>query len=268
MAGLSITTAWNETANFVKGNMGALLTIAFALIALPSIAFQALGPGQVSPGEAAQAGLWLLLMPVVIVLSIVGTLAISALALGRENVVGPAIALGFRRFLPLFGATLLVGVTALIVMIPLVLLLGVRPEDIAGGDRAAAGRIVLVMLLFLLIFLFIWVRLMLMTPVAAAERGGPVAILRRSWELTAGRFWKLLGFALLFIVAGLVVMFAATAVLGIAIALVAGRPDPGSVSALVLLLLSGVLNAIFVVYFTTMLSRIYVQLMGGATIGS
>ncbi|HEX8535533.1 MAG TPA: hypothetical protein VF662_15335 [Allosphingosinicella sp.] len=262
MKALSITTAWNETARFVKDNLGALFTIAFALMALPSIVVQALAPRLVSPEGGAGTGLWVLLMVVVVVLSIVGTLAISALALDRENVVGKAIALGFRRFLPLFGASLLVGLAAVILMIPLILLLGIAPEDMAPGNREAAGRIALAMLLFLIVFLFVWIRLMLMTAVAAAESGGPVAILRRSWDLTAGRFWKLLGFALLFVIAAFIMMFAATAVLGIIVALVAGRPEPDNVAGLLMLLIGGVFNAVFIVYFTTIISRIYLQLAG------
>lgn len=264
----SITSAWNETAGFVKDNLGALFTIAFALMALPSIAVQALAPELAAPGGGAGTGLWLLLMMVVLVLSMVGTLAISALALDRENVVGRAIALGFRRFLPLLGASLLVGLAAAIAMIPLILLLGIQPADLAPGNKAAAGRVAVGILLFILVFLFVWVRLMLMTSVAAAEGGGPVAILRRSWNLTAGHFWKLLGFALVFVIAAVVVMFAATAVLGIIVALLAGRPEPGSVSGLLMLLIGGVFNAIFIVYFTTMISRIYLQLAGRATSGT
>jgi hypothetical protein len=262
MTNLSITAAWNETARFVRGNFGALFTIAFALIALPSIIMQALGPGQVAPGETPEIGLWLLMFPVVLVLSIVGTLAIAALALDRESVVGRAIALGFRRFLPVVGATLLVALAAFIVLIPIVLLVGLRPEEVTPGNAAAAGKIGLIFLLFFLIFIFIWVRLMLLTPAAAAEGGGPIAILRRSWELTKGRFWRLLGFALLFVIAAAILIIALTSVVGVVIALVAGAPTPGTLGGLLILLLGGVCNAIFVLFFTTMLSRIYVQLAG------
>lgn len=262
MAALSITTAWNETAAFVKRDAGALLTIAFALIALPSVAMQALGPGQMTPGQTPEPGLWLLFFPIVIVLSIAGSLAISALAMGRENVVGSAIAHGFRRVLPMLGATFLLGIAALVILIPLIMVAGVTPETLAAPTQATAGRILLATVLFLVIFLAFWVRLMLMTPVAAAESVGPIAIIRRSWQLTAGHFWKLLGFTLLFLVAAMVVMMVITMLVGIIIALVAGPPEPGSVSQLLMLLVGGVLNAVFVVFFTTVVARIYLQLSG------
>lgn len=268
MAKLSITTAWNETMDFVKRDAGALFTIAFALVALPSVALQALGPGQVSPGETPELGLWLLLVPVVLFLSIAGTLAISALAIGRENVVGSAIALGFRRFLPMLGAALLVGLGALLVMIPLFVLLGLGGGDLSQPSPEVGARFGIAMLVLAVLFIFIWVRLTMMTPVAVAEPLGPIGIIRRSWQLTAGHFWKLLGFFLLFIIMISVVLLAVTAVFGILVVVLAGQPDPGTLSALLILLIGGLVNAVAVVFLTVMFARIYVQLAGGETTGS
>ena len=263
MAALSITTAWNETTSFVGRHGSTLFIVAFALVALPSVAFQALGPGQMAPGDTPQIGLWLLFIPVLAILTVAGTIAIAALALGRENVIGAAIAHGFRRTLPLLGASILVGLAAMVLLLPLFLLLGVTPEGLSEPSPANVGGAALAMLVLLVVFLFAWVRLMLMTPVAAAEGLGPIGIIRRSWGLTSGRFWKLLGFVMLFLVAALVVMMVVTLILGLIITLVAGPPDPGSVAALLLLLIGGIMNAVFVVFFTTMTARIYAQLAGG-----
>jgi hypothetical protein len=266
MADMSISRAWDETTSFVGRHGGTLFTVAFALIALPSVVFQALGPAQGSPGEVPNPGLWLLLLPVVLVLTIAGTVAISALAMGRETVIGSAIAHGFRRTLPLLGATLLLGLGLIVVLVPVVAILGLDIAALVEGRAATAGvvgRFFLALLVVMAVFLFFWVRLMLMTPVAAAERGGPIAIMRRSWQLTAGRFWKLLGFVLLFFLAALVVMLVVTLILGLVIALVAGPPETSSVGRLLMLLIGGVLNAVFVVFFTTAVARLYLQLSGG-----
>jgi hypothetical protein len=268
MRKLSITTAWNETVDFLKGNFGALFTVALAFIALPSVAMQALGPAQAAAGEAPEPGLWLLFFPIVIVLSIVGTLAISALALRRENVVGAAIALGFRRFLPMLGASLLLGLAALIIAVPLVLLTGIDPEKLRSPSPETAGSVLLFACLFVILFLVIAVRLLLMSPVAAAERAGPVGIIRRSWELTKGHFWKLLGFVLLLAIVLMVVAAAVGAVGGILVAIVAGKPEPGSIAALLMLLIAGLVNAAWAAVFTSMIARIYVQLAGERTTGS
>ena len=266
MKRLSITTAWNETAAFVKRDAGALFTIAFALMALPGVIMQALAP-QPTPEDMNVSGLWLLLLPVVIILSMAGSIAISALALRRETIVGSAIAHGFRRFLPLLGATFLIGLAAMLLMLPVVVLFGVSVTELTAPSAGAAGTMLLAMFVLLIVFLAVWVRLMLMTPVAAAEPTGPIAIIRRSWALTAGHFWKLLGFVLLFGVAGLVVVSVITFIVGIVITLVAGAPEPGSVSNVLMLVLGGLLNAAFIVFFTTMIARIYAQLAGTAESG-
>jgi hypothetical protein len=264
MGRLSITTAWNESAEFLKNHFGSLFTIAVALITIPNVAMQALAPGAAAPGEVPQAGAWLVLLPVVLVLGMVGSLSISTLALGRESVVGDSLRHAFRRFPAMLGAAVLLVVAALLLLAPVVLLSGIKADDLIDPTPAAAGRIALIALLILVVALFFAVRLLLLTPVAAAEPAGPLAIITRSWALSKGHFWKLLGFVLLVSVAAMVAMMAVATVVGLLIALVAGPPHPGSVGGLLLLLVTGLLNAAFVVVMTTLVARIYLQLAGPA----
>jgi uncharacterized membrane protein len=119
------------------------------------------------------------------------------------------------------------------------------------------------LLLVLPILIYIIPRLLLSTPVAAAEDVGPIAILRRSWQISSGNYWKLLGFLLLFILAYLVVSMAIGFVLGTLVVLAAGRPEPGTIAFLIILLLNAVVGAIVTMFFTATLARIYAQLAGG-----
>jgi hypothetical protein len=260
---LSITAAWNESAGYLGNHFGALFTLAVALITLPNVALQALGPGATAPGEVPAPGLWLLLIPVVAVLGITGSLAISTLALGRAATIGEAIGHGFRRVIPMFLATVIVVVALCLVVVPLVLATGLRLEDLATPTPATAGKLLLAMLVAGALFLFVGVRLLLMTPVAAAEAAGPVAIITRSWALSRGHFWRLLGFFLLLAVAASVVALVATLVIGFVVAAVAGPPAPGTASGLVMLLVGGLINAVFLVVMGTMVARLYLQLAGG-----
>ncbi|MET1110079.1 MAG: hypothetical protein ABWX67_00985 [Allosphingosinicella sp.] len=262
MGRLSITTAWNESADFLKRHFGALFTIAVALITLPNVATQWLAPLPVPPAAGAQAGLWLVLLVLVLLLNMVGSLAISSLALGRENVVGDALRHGVRRLPAMAGAAFILIAAALILFVPLVLATGVRPEHLIAPTPATAGRIGLVMLVFVLFGLFFAVRLMLLTPVAAAEGAGPVAIITRSWALTRGHFWKLLGFVLLITLAAMVAIGVAAMIVGLIVSLVAGPPEEGGLGQLILLLATSLLNAAFIVVMATMVARIYLQLAG------
>ena len=77
----------------------------------------------------------------------------------------------------------------------------------------AVGLLV-ALLLFFAIACFVGVRMMMTAPVASIEPVGPVALIKRSWQLTAGHFWRLFGFLVLFFVAGMIVIFAIEAVVG------------------------------------------------------
>ncbi len=263
MPKLSITAAWNESADYLKKHFGTLFTIAVALITLPNVALQAFGPGAAAAGAAPEPGLWLLLVPVVLVLGIIGSLAISTLALGRASTVGDAIGHGSRRLLPMLGATVILVVAFCLVLFPLLLAAGLSWSDLLAPTPATAGRVAPLTLFLLAFLLFFGVRLLPMTPVGAAEPAGPIAIIARSWALTRGHFWRLLGFLLLMAVAALVVVMVATIVIGLVVAAILGAPAPGTASGLVMLLVGGLLNAGFLVVMTTMVARLYLQLAGG-----
>lgn len=257
MGRLSITAVWNESSDFLKRHFGALLTVAVALIAFPNVATQALAPVPVTSGGTVLPGLWLVHVPLVLLLGLVGSIALSSLALGREAVVGDALRHGFRRLLPMAGAAFLLIVAALILLLPPILATGIGTEDLIAPTPATAGWIGLA----LLVGLFFAVRLLLLTPVAAAEPVGPVAIIARSWALTRGHFWKLLGFVILITVAAEAVTALVLMLLGRLVGLVAGPPESG-VAQLLLLLAAGLLNAAFIVVMTSAVARIYVQLAG------
>jgi hypothetical protein len=269
---LSITKAWDEASAFVRPEAGALFLIAFALMTLPgiilqvvagryvgtSLRFESGSPPDFGPLLAALPIILPLLVPVIL-LSVWGHLTINILALRRETVIGSAFAHAARRILALVGAWLLL-VAAFV--IPIVLFLGLV---VAAGGAGRVGMAVLVAFIVWLATIFFAIRLVLVTPVAAAERVGPVGIIRRSWELTAGHFWKLLGFFVLVILVFAVLGAVVGALAGIVVTLAAGgAPQPGSVSALIIALITGVLQAVLVTYFAVMIARIYAQLSGDA----
>ena len=256
MPKLSITTAWNETMAFVKREAGLLFPVAFGLMALPMVFFQLLAPTS-APGQQPEAGLWMLLFIPLMFLSVIASIAISALATGRETVVGEALKRGVRRFLPLIGAMLLLGACFMALVLVLVAVAQAsRTIGVALGIIAVLGAMVL------------WVRLMLMTPVAAAEPGGPIALMKRSFELTSGHTGRLIGFVILIFVLGMVAGLALVTVGGILIHLLAGKPEPGSIAMVLVLLLGALLNTVFLAYFTVLIARIYAQLEGQPTSGT
>lgn len=268
MAGLSLNFAWNETAVFVKREAGLLFPVAFLLVALPIAAAMALIP-EARPGRMPEGGAWTVLVPLAAFVGMIGNLAISYLALRTGTSVGEALSRGARRFLPLLGATLMVAVALtavafLVAMIAAMVIPGLRSTP---PTREAAGLFILILCVVLVpIFLYVGARLLPSAPVAAAEQGGPVAILKRSWRLTRPVVWTLLGFLLLSLILAVVIGLAAEAVIGIPIVALVGAPRDLNLSAVLMIVVSAAINTLVTVYLTTMIARIYAQLAGEASV--
>lgn len=259
MAKLSISKAWDETKD-VLGRDGKLLaTVAAALLLLPQVV-ASVATGQVPGGETSQFG-WLVAIGAII--SVIGQLAISWQALGRGGTVGEAIRHGARRFLPFFGAMLiLILIVAIIGAVAAAILIGAGVIEPRGEDPSA-GDVLAVILLAAVPMLYISVRLLPNVPVASAESGGPIAILKRSWGLTRGHAGRLAVFLLGFAVAAIVLLLAVAAVGGLLVQLLFGAAEPFSIGALVNALINGTVQAGIVLVYVVMLTRIYVQLAGG-----
>lgn len=264
MATLSITKAWNETTEFMRREARLVLPIAFLLISLPGAMLQYVLPTP-EPGVPFDLQAWMDNLPLFFLLalaagliSLIGTIAINYLAIRAGATVGEALQVGLRRFIFLFLASLLLALAAVVACAPLFLLvIGNAPGEGPGG------LFLLLLLIYMLLFIAAWIRLMMMSPVTAAENVGPIGIITRSWALTRGYFWKLLGFVILFAIAAIVAIVAISMVVGIIVALATGAPPtPGSTAAFVMLLVTAILQAIVTAFFATMAGRIYVQLSG------
>lgn len=257
---LSISAAWDETAAFARREARLLFLIAFLMLSLPAAIVRAIAP-VAAAGDLPRAGLWLASLPILLCLSLIGALAISALALGQAARAGAAFRLAAGRFVVLLGAAVLIALGGALLAVPVFLLAGL----IAATASAYSA---LPVLAALPVYLFLWVRLMLMTPAAAAQAIGPVALIKRSWKLTGGHFWRLLGFVLTVTIVSLVVLAAVGAIGGILITLAAGRPEPGNIAMLLVLIGAALIQAVISGLFTVFVARIYAQLAvptGGAS---
>jgi hypothetical protein len=243
---LSLATAWDETAALAKREAARIFPAAFLLLALPAAILRAIAP-VTAPGRLPESGLWLLLVPAVLAASLIGALSICRLALIPGESMGAALRGGLRGSLPLLGAALIAGAAGLLLVAAAILL-------------AAALGSILPVLAALIAFVFVWVRLILLTPVAAAEPAGPLRLIRRGWALTSGSFWRLLGALLVTAILSLVALIAAGAIGGIAVRLAAGQPQPGTLALLLVLWVSALLQTAIGGFFTVFLARLYAQL--------
>jgi hypothetical protein len=259
MPQLSISRAWEESrAIFTRD--GALLTaVALALLVLPETV-----AGLITPpigGTASYAGRIITIIAGMIGLA--GQLAIVRLAIGPSTTVGQAIQHGVRRFLPTFAAVLaLVFAFALIVIPLLLLLIWLRVVGMPVEGQQPPPSFAAFSFAMALTALFLSIKFSLLVPVSVAEQQGPLTLIKRSWNLTSGNYWRLLAFMILMVVAAIIVLLAAQFVGLFAARLLAGNIAPLSLAALVLSLFQAVASAGMTILFALMLARIYLQLAG------
>lgn len=254
MAKLSISKAWDESRATIGRNGSLLTTIALAMFVLPGVVSDLVTPSA-PPGQIPPLGGWTVVAAFTILIALVGQLAVIRLAIGSGPTVGEAIGHGARRAPVYFLATLIWILPFLLVGALLFGMIGRDPENASPGAVVA-------LLVLACIMLFFAIRMLMTSPVASAESLGPVGIVRRSWQLTAGNALRLFVFFMLFIIVLVVAAMAVGAIVGVIAELVLGGSEPMSVGALFISLVTQIVSAAVSVTLMVMLARIYVQLAG------
>lgn len=265
MAKLDSNAAWKDASALVAANRELFLVLAGVFFLLPSLALAVvIGEPEIAPGMAGEkmmAAIWAFyaeawwIITLSTVLQVVGMLAILTLMRDRRRpTVGEAIKSGIGGLLPylaaqlvfVFGATFTGGIAigaAAAVLPPLAVALTL----LLGGFIAFAAM-----------------RLILVAPVIAVEGArNPIAALRRSWTLTRGNFWRILGFLALVFVLFFVILAVIMLVVGLILALVSA----GETQRVLAAAASSALTAVGVLYFVGITAAIHRQLAGSAGAG-
>lgn len=260
MAALSISRAWDESKEIFARDGRLIGAVTLALLVLPQLI---LGIVEPPTDSSTSTVLGRLVALVAALIGFVGQLALVRLAIGPSTSVGESISHALRRFPAGLGALVIaLGALALVVIPLSAALLAAGVIEIPVEGAPPAPSFAWFVILIAVIALLIGVRLMMVTPITSSENARPLSILKRSWALTKGSYWPLLGLELLLVVAALVVLLAAQSVGGVVARLAAGEIEPMSLSALILALFLSIAQAAFAVLVTVMLARIYVQLAG------
>lgn len=263
MAGLSISRAWDETKARIASDGRLMAIVAAALLLLPQALVSTLAPPEQLSGVKPPGVLTLAALAVALV-GMVGQIAIIRLALAESISVGEAILHGLKRFGPVFLAAVLLIIAICIVLVPILLLFGLAGAITTDDPTQMTGNALLAATLIVILAVLIAPRFLMLMPVATAEAGGPIHILKRSWALGSGHYFRLLGFMLIVLVAAVVIVMATEFVAGSVLRIAFGDLEPMSLGALLYGLVFGAFQAALAVVMSVMLARIYVQLAGGA----
>lgn len=220
---------WDSTTEVLAGRGATIVRVAMLTLFLPSV-LEALAT--LAQGEDASVLAGSLINLVVAVITLMGTLAIVALAsdprvderggyrIARETLLGGIV------------ANLILGVAFSVLLVPGAMLLAKAGFDLpAALVDAPQPKLDLGMALWAMLYLMLWsvlvlwaiVRLAPLHAVVANERRGASAI-GRAFGLTRGLAFRLTGVVILFLVVWGVVEAAATSVVGLIARLMLG-PD-------------------------------------------
>ena len=262
MSRLSISAAWDETRAILARDGKLFASVALALVSLPSAVSRLMNPSGATDDNTAIGVL--IVQIVASLVALAGQLALIRLALGPSITVGGAIAHGIRRVPAYFLAALIVIAALVIAAIPFGVVLaamGVTVDPTSQSVPLTPATAVLGLIYFALMC-FIGVRMAMASPAASAEPIGPIAILRRSWQLTEGHWWKLFGFLVVFVIGAVVLLGGIEIGFGVVVTMALGPAQAMSPSALVMALVMAVVSAVISTGFAVMLARIYAQLAG------
>jgi hypothetical protein len=256
MPKLSLSNAWEESTRVLARDGRLFAAVGLALFVLPGLVLNVSVPVS-NPNEFPAAGPWMAIGAVAVLVSLVGQLAIIRLAMGPHISVGEAIAHGAKRLIWYL-------IAVLIWLLPILIVGSALYEFLGSNESHPSVAASLALILITVAGIFLAVRLMLSSAVASAENIGPIAIVRRSWELSRGNWWRLFIFLLLYAIAALCLILAVESVAGLLVRTVVEDSGPRSLGGLLITIASQLVSAVVSVIFFVMLARIYVERSGGA----
>jgi hypothetical protein len=264
MARLDSNAAWKEAASLVAGNRELFLVLAGVFFLFPGLASavfvgepplaSGMTPDQMMAafGEFYADTWWIVVLSSV--LQVVGMLAVLTLMRDRSRpTVAEAIRAGLAGLLPYLAAQLL--------LVAGVVVIG---GTAVGATAAVMPGLAMVLTLMLVGFLaFAAIRLIVVGPVIAVEGvRNPIVAMRRSWGLTRGNFWRILGFLVLVAILFIVVVAVIMLVIGLVLALVSS----GETQRVLAATASSALTALAMLYFIGITAAIHRQLGGGGAV--
>lgn len=259
---VTMSNVWDRTTEVLRGRGGMLAQIAALALFLPGVVRDAVTVFLV-PGSVTFAVVGGLVSIVVLVVAVWGQLALLAISTDPATTVGDASRRASARFPAALGVLIVLILAFIAVCIPLAVAVGLSGADFSGMTTTGAlpdigGGTVTFLLLYFLALVVVGIavaaRLVLTNAVVLNERRAFGAF-RRSWELTRGLTWRIIG---VFILYGVVTAVAALAAQFISGAVFGLLLDDVRVVAFIAAAIAGIATTIFSVIAAAFIAQLYV----------
>jgi hypothetical protein len=259
---VNMGNVWDRTTAFLGEHLSAILPVVVLAIFLPSAIQASIAPLALHSDTARLSvnGASLLFS----LISLWGQLAIVAWAIDPAGGGAVASRVASRRLLPMIAVALLLLIGALLLIAPIPVVLGLSGYDLQAAMNGqqgevppnAAGFVVLYALVLLPVFLLLGSRLALVTPLVVAERRG-AGVFARSFALTRGIAWKIIGVLVLLLIVAFVSVLAARTVFGSILQLIAGGDGDVTVATVLTAIIVSTVSTGFTVLATVFTAKLY-----------
>ncbi|WP_124054136.1 glycerophosphoryl diester phosphodiesterase membrane domain-containing protein [Arcanobacterium ihumii] len=173
----------------------------------------------------------------------------------------------WNNFFKLIATTILLGLVyfAAFFVVGLIVVSIIAATAPSGPDDVSGGTIALIFLLFfllMLLFLAFSIRVMLAPTAVVIEGAGPIEAIKRSWNLTRGSFFHILGLIVLTIFFGIAVGIIFMIIFAIVGGITASTGSSGAqIATLISFSLSMLIGSALIVPFTTALTNmVYINM--------
>ena len=261
---VSMGTVWDRATEFLSDNLSAIFPIAFFAIFLPSTLSSSLQP--LTAQTSATAMTIQLLSLVLMIVSLWGQLAITALVLDPGSGRQAATALASKRLVPVIGLSLVLLIGLSLLVLPVLITLGLAGFDLQAAAKGADGGgtftsgtawfLLLYFLVLLVVMIWLGARLALITPILLAE-GRWFGAFARSFRLTRPITLKIIGVAILYTTVWGVSVLAANLVFGSIFRLIGSGDGPITIGSVLTAVVVSAVGTAFSVLASAFIGRLY-----------
>lgn len=263
MTMVSMNAVWEDTMVFVRREAGLLVPLALATLLVGDVVNTLSTPSTVA-GSSTNLALSLMTFAAIL-WTLVGQLAVMALALRPGSSVGEALVHGFRRLPTLIGAAFLVGIAATLVLMPA--LVGVMQSGVDPNKPASfallPGWVSFYILVFGAVAIWLSLRLSTLNALIVDKKVRVIEALRTAFAMTRGIVARLILVAMVYFVVTTIMTAAIKYTLGAALAVVGRAIDSPFVGAALTALATGVVSTALSTVAAVFLAMLYRRIKTG-----
>ena len=259
---ISMSAIWDESAALIRRESHLLVPVALATVGIGSMISGLTQPETPAAGLGATGVLGFLVGNILVML---GTLALSALALMPGMSVGESIRLALARLPKMLGIAAMFVNALIVMMIPVAIILAMSGAAISPNMTAEdlPGVAILCALVIVAALIYVSARLITMSA-AIVDRNPPIIeAIRSSFASTSGIVAKIVGVLLLFFIVTLVASGAVASISGILFGMLGkavGAPLLGTgLTVLVTGMVSALLSIVSSVFAAMLYRKLSVQ---------